>query len=182
MYQEILSAKGSKISDTAMLILCIMLVLILEVVAVSLRNVAKVPVMLFQAAFVVGVIWFCIYYYKRRLLSIRYTLFTDKSNILGELCEKPEGFEEYENGSLLVENLMNPPGTFIAEIHLSEMKAYFSHGEEAERKGHIVLNATMLSKKTACLLVFEQDGHKFMLRFHPSKELERAIKEHMSDA
>lgn len=213
LYQEILSAKRGRLSDAAIVLLFILLIFVLEGAAVLLRSIATVPVMLFQSAFVLFVIWFCIWYYKKRLVSMRYTLFTDMDQAFAhvhetsgcvdaskncscaqgeisdcvdgsksenfKLQEKPAGFDDFENGSLLVENLLGYSGDFVAMIHKSEMIKLYEPSEQVAQGKYKKVNATVLSKKTACKLLFEQENTQYLLYFSPSDPLKSVLKEYI---
>ena len=92
MYQELIEPKRGKLSDALIIIICVVLIFVLETAAVALRQIAKLPVMIFQFLFVAGLIYFCIWYYKNRLRSVRITFFTDDSGRFGELLTVPDGF------------------------------------------------------------------------------------------
>lgn len=180
MYQELIEPKRGKLSDALIIIICVVLIFVLETAAVALRQIAKLPVMIFQFLFVAGLIYFCIWYYKNRLRSVRITLFTDDSGRFGELLSVPDGFSEFENGSLLVETLVGATGSYVAMIHPTEMLELYKEDktDAQKRKARAtVLNTTGIAKTQVYCLRFEQDKKQYLLKFQPSEKLACAISE-----
>lgn len=180
MYQELIEPKRGKLSDALIIIICVVLIFVLETAAVALRQIAKLPVMIFQFLFVAGLIYFCIWYYKNRLRSVRITFFTDDSGRFGELLTVPDGFFEFENGSLLVETLVGTTGSYAAMIHSTEMlELYKEDKTDAQKKKAraTVLNTTGIANTQVYCLRFEQDKKQYLLKFQPSEKLACAISE-----
>lgn len=184
MYQELIEPKRGKLSDALVIIICVVLIFVLESIAVALKQIAELPVMIFQFFFVGGLIYFCIWYYKNRLRSVRLTLFTDDGERFGELSAVPDGFSEFENGSLLVETLVGATGSFVAMIHKGEMlKLYKEDKTDTQNKAFkaTVLNACGPARLPVYCLRFEQDKKRYLLKFQPSEALRDAIFESMGE-
>lgn len=181
MYQELLQPKRGKMSDLLVIILLIALIFVVEPLAVALNTVSNIGAIIVQVCFVAFIIYFCLWFYKNRLRSFRITLITDNSDELGELEKLPEGFSEYENGSLFVESLVGLTGGYVAMIHKSEIISFSEYNKLSENKIHgaIRLNA-VINKNDSELktyeLNFNQDGKKYRLLFQASEKLAKQLK------
>lgn len=121
------------------------------------------------------VVLLCIWLYKKRLCSYRFTIYTsepDPSELdeFGDPAKNP-----FPLGALVAETMVGDKGKIVDIILPAEMTELLPPGEKikASLTGHLSVN----SKKTAHTLVYTRDGRKHALRFHPSDELIKILNE-----
>jgi len=121
------------------------------------------------------VVLLCIWLYKKRLCSYRFTIYTkepDPSELdeFGDPRKNP-----FPLGALVAETMVGDKGKIVDVILPAEMTALFPPGEKvkASLTGHL----SVKGKKTAHTLVYTRDGRKHALRFHPSEELVKILNE-----
>lgn len=177
MYRETLEPHRGKMSDTAVIFLCLAVIFVFEP-AMVLSGFGQAVKTVGQSVLVAMLVFFCIWFYRKRLRSLRYTFITDDADKFGELEELPESYRELEAGTLLAENTVGMgQGSYLAVVAPSEMKAFFGRGESFEiPRGAAVVNATLGKKADACALVYEQDGKAHVLYMSPGRELEDALR------
>ncbi|MBQ9949827.1 MAG: hypothetical protein IJO93_03795 [Clostridia bacterium] len=177
MYRESVEPKKGRLSNGLLIIIAAVLIFAGQPLLVALSKAAPVYAAVFQSVFVLSLIAFCIWFYKKRLRSVTCTYITQNSELFPDLQTLPESFSQLPEGTLLVE--ISPggiDGNYLAVVKESDMKAFFGKGESFELPPHTMrLNGALCSKKDACALLFEQDEQSFVLYFNPSEALANAV-------
>ena len=176
MYREQIDPQRGKLSDTATVLLCLVVIFVFEP-AMVLSGFPQTVKTIGQSVLVALLVYFCIWFYRKRLRSVRYTLITDNSKKFNELEELPKSYKDLEIGTFLAETIVGMgEGNFLAAVSPSEMREFYGRGESVViPKGASVINATLGKKENACALLYEQDGRQFVLYISPSEELENEL-------
>lgn len=177
MHQEINSYPSTKKSD---FLLFLGMVLALVVFRFLLTAAKLLPYSgLFQILIFGIVVLLCIWLYKKRLCSYRFTVYTSEPDP-GELDEYGDPKKNpFPLGALVAETMVGDKGKIVDIILPGEMTALMPPGEgsgKASLTGHLSVN----SKKTAHTLTYQRNGKKYALRFHPSSELTEILNEIMA--
>ena len=181
VYRETIEPKRGKLNDLAVIMIAFVIILTFEP-AMVFANLPQAAKTVGQSIMVIAIVAFCLWFYKKRLCSYRYTFLTDREDVFGELCEKPASFAELSDGTLLIESVVGDgKGTYLVVAAPEEMRAFYTSGENYELPEHTIrIKGTLAKKENACVLVYEQEGRTYAVYFSPGKELQTQLAEMLS--
>lgn len=176
MYREVLEPRRGRLSDTAVVLICVAVIVVFEP-AMVLSGFPQVIKTVGQSVLVAAIVAFCLWFYRRRLRSFRYTLITDNTERFGETENLPSAWRELPAGTFLCETLVGMgAGTFLSVVKPGEIRGFFGRGEAFVLPDKAkTVSATLDRREYTCVLLYEQDEKKYALYFSPGEALEKEL-------